>query len=98
MAYCHSSDAGPCFLPHVLRSNYQPPSPPSVHRCLSGGAPKGPQLRDLSAGVHIAIATPGRLNDYLEAGLVSLCAGRAEQGAEGGLRVPLQRWDGWLLT
>ena len=34
--------------------------------CLFGGAPKGPQLRDLRNGVHIAIATPGRLNDYLE--------------------------------
>eukprot|EP00983_Pelagomonas_calceolata_P078370 1154237-Pelagomonas_calceolata.AAC.14 len=40
--------------------------------CLYGGAPKGPQLRDLSMGVHIAIATPGRLNDFLEAGQARL--------------------------
>jgi len=41
-------------------------------RCLSGGVPKGPQLRDLNMGVHIAIATPGRLNDFLEAGQVCM--------------------------
>uniref|UniRef100_A0A7S3QW36 RNA helicase n=1 Tax=Dunaliella tertiolecta TaxID=3047 RepID=A0A7S3QW36_DUNTE len=40
--------------------------------CLSGGVPKGPQLRDLNTGVHLAIATPGRLNDFLEAGQVRL--------------------------
>ncbi|KAF5834590.1 P-loop containing nucleoside triphosphate hydrolase protein [Dunaliella salina] len=40
--------------------------------CLYGGAPKGPQLGDLSRGVHIAIATPGRLNDFLEAGQARL--------------------------
>ncbi|KAK1359500.1 DEAD box RNA helicase family protein [Heracleum sosnowskyi] len=34
--------------------------------CLYGGAPKGPQLRDLSRGVDIVVATPGRLNDILE--------------------------------
>ncbi len=37
---------------------------------MYGGAPKGPQLRDLSIGAHIAIATPGRLNDFLEGGQV----------------------------
>ncbi|XP_060191754.1 ATP-dependent RNA helicase-like protein DB10 isoform X3 [Lycium barbarum] len=34
--------------------------------CLYGGAPKGPQLRDLDRGVDIVVATPGRLNDILE--------------------------------
>ncbi|XP_057657012.1 ATP-dependent RNA helicase p62-like [Diorhabda carinulata] len=34
--------------------------------CLFGGAPKGPQARDLSRGVEICIATPGRLIDFLE--------------------------------
>lgn len=34
--------------------------------CIYGGAPKGPQVRDLSKGVEIVIATPGRLIDMLE--------------------------------
>jgi hypothetical protein len=34
--------------------------------CVYGGAPKGPQIRDLSGGVEIVIATPGRLIDMLE--------------------------------
>lgn len=33
--------------------------------CIYGGAPKGPQTRELSAGVEICIATPGRLLDML---------------------------------
>lgn len=41
-------------------------------RCCYGGAPKNPQLRDLQYGVQIVIATPGRLNDFLEAGQVRL--------------------------
>lgn len=41
-------------------------------QCLYGGAPKGPQLRDIERGVDIAIATPGRLNDFLEGRKVSL--------------------------
>ncbi|KAI5063784.1 hypothetical protein GOP47_0020454 [Adiantum capillus-veneris] len=40
--------------------------------CVYGGAPKGPQLRDLERGADIVIATPGRLNDFLEAKKVSL--------------------------
>lgn len=40
--------------------------------CLYGGAPKGPQLRDLSKGAHVVVATPGRLNDILEMKKVSL--------------------------
>ncbi|XP_042457692.1 DEAD-box ATP-dependent RNA helicase 20-like [Zingiber officinale] len=35
--------------------------------CIYGGAPKGPQIRDLKKGVEIVIATPGRLIDMLEA-------------------------------
>ncbi|CAN4082437.1 unnamed protein product [Withania somnifera] len=40
--------------------------------CLYGGAPKGPQLRDLDRGVDIVVATPGRLNDILEMRRVKL--------------------------
>ena len=31
-----------------------------------GGAPKGPQIRNLQRGVEVVIATPGRLFDMLE--------------------------------
>lgn len=34
--------------------------------CVYGGAPKGPQIRDLSNGVEVVIATPGRLIDMIE--------------------------------
>ncbi|KAJ0512686.1 putative RNA helicase [Helianthus annuus] len=34
--------------------------------CLYGGAPKGPQLKELERGADIVVATPGRLNDILE--------------------------------
>ncbi|CAI9763191.1 unnamed protein product [Fraxinus pennsylvanica] len=40
--------------------------------CLYGGAPKGPQLRDVDRGVDIVVATPGRLNDILEMRRISL--------------------------
>ncbi|KAE8717135.1 DEAD-box ATP-dependent RNA helicase 14 [Hibiscus syriacus] len=40
--------------------------------CLYGGAPKGPQLRDIERGVDIVVATPGRLNDILEMRRISL--------------------------
>ncbi|XP_024996140.1 ATP-dependent RNA helicase-like protein DB10 isoform X2 [Cynara cardunculus var. scolymus] len=40
--------------------------------CLYGGAPKGPQLRELDHGTDIVVATPGRLNDILEMRRVSL--------------------------
>jgi len=40
--------------------------------CVFGGAPKGPQLRDIERGVEIMIATPGRLIDFLEAGKTNL--------------------------
>ncbi|KAJ8919871.1 hypothetical protein NQ315_006400 [Exocentrus adspersus] len=40
--------------------------------CVFGGAPKGPQARDLQRGVEICIATPGRLIDFLERGATNL--------------------------
>ncbi|XP_077308428.1 putative ATP-dependent RNA helicase DDX17 isoform X1 [Lithobates pipiens] len=40
--------------------------------CIYGGAPKGPQIRDLERGVEICIATPGRLIDFLETGKTNL--------------------------
>ena len=39
---------------------------------IYGGAPKGPQIRDLQRGVEIVIATPGRLIDMLETGKTNL--------------------------
>ena len=39
---------------------------------MFGGAPKGPQLRDIENGAEICIATPGRLIDFLEAGKMNL--------------------------
>lgn len=40
--------------------------------CIFGGAPKGPQARDLERGVEIVIATPGRFIDFLEKGTTNL--------------------------
>ncbi|XP_015111285.1 ATP-dependent RNA helicase dbp2 [Diachasma alloeum] len=40
--------------------------------CIFGGAPKGPQARDLERGVEICIATPGRLIDFLERSTTNL--------------------------
>lgn len=40
--------------------------------CVYGGVPKGPQIRDLSKGVEVLIATPGRLIDMLETGKTNL--------------------------
>lgn len=39
---------------------------------IFGGAPKGPQARDLERGVEIVIATPGRLIDFLARGTINL--------------------------
>ncbi len=39
-----------------------------------GGAPFGPQIRDLKAGPHIITATPGRLKDLLDKGIADLSA------------------------
>lgn len=38
----------------------------SMIQCLYGGAPKGPQLKELDRGADVVVATPGRLNDILE--------------------------------
>eukprot|EP01101_Sappina_pedata_P000749 TRINITY_DN1093_c0_g2_i3.p1 TRINITY_DN1093_c0_g2~~TRINITY_DN1093_c0_g2_i3.p1 ORF type:complete len:619 (-),score=270.76 TRINITY_DN1093_c0_g2_i3:3-1859(-) len=40
--------------------------------CVYGGAPKGPQARDLTRGVEILIATPGRLIDFLSSARTNL--------------------------
>ena len=40
--------------------------------CVYGGVPKGPQARELSAGVEVCIATPGRLIDMLQSGKTNL--------------------------
>lgn len=40
--------------------------------CVYGGAPKGPQIRDLQRGAEICIATPGRLIDLLDGCKTSL--------------------------
>jgi ATP-dependent RNA helicase DDX5/DBP2 len=40
--------------------------------CVYGGVPKGPQIRELTKGVEVVIATPGRLIDMLEAGKTNL--------------------------
>jgi ATP-dependent RNA helicase DeaD len=39
-----------------------------------GGAPFGPQIRDLRSGPHIITATPGRLKDLLDKGIADLSA------------------------
>ncbi|KAL0916487.1 hypothetical protein M5K25_014007 [Dendrobium thyrsiflorum] len=39
--------------------------------CLYGGAPKGPQLKEIERGVDIVVATPGRLNDIIEMGKIN---------------------------
>jgi len=40
--------------------------------CVYGGAPRGPQLREMRQGRHLVVGTPGRLNDYLEGGQLNL--------------------------
>lgn len=40
--------------------------------CVFGGAPKGPQIRDLENGAEIVIATPGRLIDFLDRNITNL--------------------------
>ena len=41
---------------------------------LIGGAPMGPQLRDLSRGPRIVIGTPGRIKDHMERGTLNLAS------------------------
>lgn len=40
--------------------------------CLYGGAPKGPQIRQLRYGAEIVVATPGRLIDLINMGCTNL--------------------------
>ncbi|KAF1744803.1 hypothetical protein MXB_3409 [Myxobolus squamalis] len=40
--------------------------------CIYGGSAKGPQIRELTRGVEIVIATPGRLLDFLSYGTTNL--------------------------
>merc|ERR1719487_2330758 len=40
--------------------------------CMYGGAPKGDQLATYRRGVQVIVATPGRLNDFLEMNSVNL--------------------------
>jgi len=40
--------------------------------CAYGGAPKGLQIRKIQSGLEVLIATPGRLNDLIEMGVVNL--------------------------
>jgi ATP-dependent RNA helicase DDX5/DBP2 len=40
--------------------------------CCYGGSPKSLQLRKLQNGVEVIIATPGRLNDFIEMKAVDL--------------------------
>jgi superfamily II DNA/RNA helicase len=42
------------------------------HTCVYGGAPRGPQVRDLQNGVEICIATPGRLIDMVDSRVTNL--------------------------
>lgn len=42
--------------------------------CIFGGAPEGPQINAIRQGCHILVATPGRLLDLLERGVVTLGA------------------------
>lgn len=43
-----------------------------LHAVIYGGAPKGQQQRQLSRGVDIVVATPGRLLDFLSSGATDL--------------------------
>ena len=40
--------------------------------CVYGGAPRGPQLRELRRGCHCVVGTPGRMNDLMEGGHLRL--------------------------
>jgi superfamily II DNA/RNA helicase len=42
------------------------------YTCLYGGSSKGPQANSLRKGVDFVIATPGRLLDFMQEGLLSL--------------------------
>ena len=56
---------------HSISKTTSRPQSTSLFSSL-GGAPKGPQIRDLENGCEIVIATPGRLIDILEMGKTNL--------------------------
>jgi len=72
--------------------------------CVYGGAPKGPQLGALRRGVEIVIATPGRLNDFLECGQVQLgqvsylVLDEADRMLDMGFEPQVRVAGGWLLV
>ena len=56
-------DLLPYFIRHLMSSRA---NSRIRNTAIYGGAPKGPQIRDLQRGVEIVIATPGRLINMLE--------------------------------
>ena len=61
-----TSHPHPHLSPLTLTS-YLSPSPLTPHpHSHPGGAPRGQQLGDLRRGPQVVVATPGRLNDFLE--------------------------------
>ncbi|MDR1213068.1 MAG: DEAD/DEAH box helicase [Propionibacteriaceae bacterium] len=47
-------------------------SPGLLVATVYGGAPYGPQIRDLKAGAQVVVGTPGRIIDHLERGALTL--------------------------
>lgn len=45
---------------------------PLLCSCIDGGANARPQLQALSLGAEIIVATPGRLSDYIERGVITM--------------------------
>ncbi|ELR18155.1 ATPdependent RNA helicase DBP2, putative, partial [Acanthamoeba castellanii str. Neff] len=56
----------------VARYALLPDGSPLRSACVYGGASKVPQIKDLRRGVHMLIATPGRLLDLLQMGVTNL--------------------------
>lgn len=54
------------FFPSIESHSFGSSNSRIRNTAIYGGAPKGPQIRDLQRGVEIVIATPGRLIDMLE--------------------------------
>jgi superfamily II DNA/RNA helicase len=42
------------------------------HLSIYGGVPKQQQLKAMKAGLHVLVATPGRLLDFLQSGGIKL--------------------------
>ncbi|KAI6171199.1 hypothetical protein M3Y97_01073600 [Aphelenchoides bicaudatus] len=58
--------------PSVLLQKNTPQLMGYAYTCLYGGEPKRNQANDLRRGIDICIATPGRLLDFLEAGVTTM--------------------------